>query len=159
MKLADAWTVHVASGAVVATGLIYGWMRYLVRPVDEFAVVNHPWQPLAQHAHVWAAPLLVFAVGLIWRGHVWGNWRRRERSGRRSGAVLALVAFPMIESGYALQTAVAQQWRTAWIALHLIASALWLAGMLWHVVARRRPRTTRPPADPAALSDGRRAAA
>jgi hypothetical protein len=31
-------------------------MRCLAEPADEWAVVNHPWQPHLQHLHVLAAP-------------------------------------------------------------------------------------------------------
>ncbi|HXO18770.1 MAG TPA: hypothetical protein VOA87_02470, partial [Thermoanaerobaculia bacterium] len=75
MTRLEAWTVHAATILVGSTGLVYAWMRYLLAPADPFAVVNHPLQPLVQHLHVLAAPLLVFAVGLIWRRHVWAGWR------------------------------------------------------------------------------------
>ena len=65
------WTlVHMANSLVIVTGVVYAVMRYLVTPSDEWAVVNHPWQPHVQHLHLLAAPLLVFAVGVIWRRHV-----------------------------------------------------------------------------------------
>ncbi len=45
-------------------------MKFLMESADEWAVVNHPWQPHVQHLHVLAAPLLVFACGLLWKNHV-----------------------------------------------------------------------------------------
>ena len=54
--------LHLANLAVSGTGLVYAWMRYLAEPVDEWAIVNHPWQPHTQHLHILTAPLLVFAV-------------------------------------------------------------------------------------------------
>lgn len=118
-------------------GLIYAWMRYLARPDDPFAVVNHPWQPEVQHLHVLTAPLLVFGIGLIWKAHVWPGVRLRVAARRRSGLALFATAAPMIVSGYLLQTATAPGWRTAWLGIHLVASALWLGGYLAHQLGAR----------------------
>ncbi|MDE2976691.1 MAG: hypothetical protein OXU63_04125, partial [Acidobacteriota bacterium] len=75
-----------------------------------------------------------FAVGLIWRDHVWRHVRRRVRDRRRSGLSLLLGCAPMIVSGYLIQTAVGDVWRQTWIAMHLIASALFLVGYGAHMV-------------------------
>ncbi len=40
----------------------------------------------------------------------------------------------MIVSGYLIQTAVGDVWRQTWIAMHLIASALFLIGYGAHMV-------------------------
>ena len=146
MRRFEAWTVHVSTILVGGTGLIYAWMRYLVEPADDFAVVNHPWQPILQHLHIWTAPLLVFAAGLIWRDHVWRHWHKGVRSGRRSGLSLAASLAPMVLSGYLIQTAVGGGWRTAWVAIHLVTSGLWVAGYSVHalaLVAQRRRRRAR----------------
>jgi hypothetical protein len=132
----EAWSVHSANALVGGTGLIYAWMRYFAVPADEFAIVNHPWQPALQHAHVLSAPLLVFAGGLIWQRHVWARVRGKFEQRRASGLALALTLVPMIASGYLIQTATDDAWRTAWIAVHLVASGLWLAGYVAHLVTR-----------------------
>ena len=134
MSRLEAWLVHAGTLLVGGTGLVYAWMRYLLAPSDPFAVVNHPLQPQAQHLHVWTAPLLVFAAGVIWREHVWKHWRRGIRARRRSGISLVLTLVPMVASGYLIQTAVTPGWRTAWVAIHLVTSGLWLAAYLVHQV-------------------------
>jgi hypothetical protein len=48
------------------------------------------------------------------------------------------MAVPMIVSGYLIQTAVTPAWRTAWIAIHLAASGLWVAGYLTHALAKKK---------------------
>jgi hypothetical protein len=86
-----------------------------------------------------AAPLLVFAIGLIWTSHVLPGLRAPGPSRRRSGIALVSLAGPMIVSGYLLQVATEPGARTLAVATHLIASALWLASAVAHqVVARRR---------------------
>jgi hypothetical protein len=125
----ELWLLHAGTALVGGTGLVYAWMLYLLKPD-------------AQHLHVLAAPLLVFAAGLIWRRHVWGGWRSGQPARRRSGVALALTLLPMVASGYLLQTAVDDAWRQAWVAVHLAASALWLAGYLVHQLAPRERRVT-----------------
>ena len=134
MSRFEAWSIHLANLLVGGTGLVYAWMLYLVRPTDPYAVINHPLQPQAQHLHILVAPLLVFAVGLVWQRHVWSHWKRGVRKARRSGLSLALTLAPMVISGYLIQTAVDGGWRKAWVAVHLTASVLWLAGYLVHQV-------------------------
>lgn len=143
MSRAEAWAVHVATVLVGGTGLIYAFMRYLMRPADPWAVVHHPLQPTVQHLHVLTAPLLVFAAGLIWRQHVWEHLRRGTARRRRSGLALLLGLAPMIASGYLLQTTVSESWRRAWVVVHCAASGLWLLAWGVHLLAARRRRTAR----------------
>ena len=138
MSRFEAWLVHLANILVGGTGLVYAWMRYVAKPVDPFAVVNHPWQPAMQHLHVVSAPLLVFAIGLLWKSHAWAGYRLRVRERRRSGLFLLASAAPMIASGYLLQTAADPAWRRAWLTVHLVSSTLWLAATLVHQLTPRR---------------------
>jgi hypothetical protein len=128
----EAWMQHLSNLLVGGTGLVYAWMLYLMEPADPYAVVHHPWQPQVQHLHILAAPLLVFTAGLIWRRHVWWQWRTGASERRRSGLSLATVLIPMIVSGYLIQTAVDDAWRRIWVTVHLTASGLWLLGYLVH---------------------------
>lgn len=143
MSRVEAWTVHLSVLLVGGTGLVYAWMLYLMEPSDPFSVVNHPLQPQTQHAHLWFAPLLVFAAGLIWREHIWKHWKQGVKTGRRSGLALLLMLTPMVLSGYLIQTAVSEGWRNAWITVHLASSGLFLFGYglhLWARMNRRRGR-------------------
>jgi hypothetical protein len=133
----EAWTLHAATALAGGTGLVYAWMRYLVEPADEFAVVNHPLEPLVQHAHVWSAPLLVFGLGLIFQRHVWARLAGGFRPRRATGATLALLFVPMVVSGYGLQTSAGEAWRKAWIGVHLATSLAWLAVYCWHLCSPR----------------------
>jgi hypothetical protein len=127
----EIWLIHTANLLVAGSGIVYAVMRYLLEPVDEWAVVNHPWQPQLQHLHVLAAPLLVFAVGLIWGRHVLQRLRN-GRQGRFSGVGLLVGFVPMAASGYLIQVATHPGWRSGWIGIHLAASALWLAAFAVH---------------------------
>lgn len=138
MSRAEAWLVHLANLLVGGTGLVYAWFRYFAAPNDPFALV-HPLAGLWQHAHVLAAPTLVFALGLVARSHAWTGVRLGVLHRRRSGLLLLGGAAPMILSGYLLQTAVEAPWRRGWIVLHLTSSGLWLAATLIHLAGSRRP--------------------
>jgi hypothetical protein len=146
VKRWEAWSVHVSTILVAGTGVVYAAMRYLMAPTDPFAVVNHPLQPTVQHLHVLVAPLLVFGAGLVWRDHVWKHYKQGVETSRRSGIAMLLTIVPMVVSGYLIQTTVTEGWRTAWIAVHLSTSGIWLLGYLGHAVdavrrwARKRSR-------------------
>ena len=133
----ERWIVHLANLAVGGTGVVYAVMVHLVEPADEWAVVNHPWQPHVQHLHVLVAPLLVFAVGLLWRGHVVARLRNGSRR-RPSGLSLLGLFVPMTASGYLLQVAVDPWWRSVWAWLHLATGVLWLASFAAHALLGRR---------------------
>jgi hypothetical protein len=135
MPRLERYLLTLANLSVGVTGVVYAVMRYLLEPADEWAVVNHPWQPHLQHFHLLAAPLLVFAVAMVWKQHALaglGNGRRHLVSG-----VALLASFvPMVASGYLIQTAVEPSWRAVWVAVHLVTSGLWLLGYLVHWLTR-----------------------
>lgn len=127
--------LHLANGLVTITGVVYAVMRYLMHPADEWAVVNHPWQPHAQHLHLLAAPLLVFVVGFAWSRHALPKLRNGD-AGRSSGLGLMAGFVPMTVSGALIQTAVDPAWRAVWVVVHLAASGLWLTALALHQAAR-----------------------
>lgn len=142
----EAWCLHLATLLVTGTGLAYAWARYVAETDDPFAIA-HPLQAPTQHLHVLVAPLLVFAVGVVWKEHVWDHFRDGKRRSRRSGVSLLATVVPMVASGYLIQTTVTPAWRTAWIVVHLATSALWVSAYAAHAwiglrqtVARRRRR-------------------
>lgn len=140
MTRGEAWLTHLATAVAGGTGLVYGWMRYLAEPADEFSIVNHPWQPELKALHILGVPLLVFACGLLWRHHVWARVRSGYPGRRRTGLVLFALLVPMVVSGYGVQVAVAEGWRTAWIWIHGVSSVLWVLGYLVHQLAPRKGR-------------------
>jgi len=139
MTRAAAWSVHLAALGVGGTGLVYGWMRYFCRPADELALVNHPLQPHFQHAHVVLAPLLVFAVGLVWGEHVWKRVRTGFPVRRPSGLVLFALFLPMVLSGVWVQVAQGELARTLAAWTHALSGTIWCALYVVHLVSARGP--------------------
>lgn len=137
MSRGTAWFVHGSVILVGGTGLVYGWMRYLLEPSDEFAVVNHPREPLLKDLHLLTAPLLVFACGVLWHTHVWARIRSSFARRRRTGILLAAFFLTMGVSGYMVQTTDDPGWRSVWIWTHGLSACLWLAGYLTHQLLPR----------------------
>lgn len=138
---------HTATALVGLSGVVYGWMRFMLpEPEDPFTLVRHPLQPWALDLHVLAAPLYMLAVGIILREHILARLADpRRRRGRRSGVLAALLLFPMIASGYLLQTATIEWWRMVLLVTHLTSGVLFLGTYLIHlgaaILAARRPRS------------------
>ena len=124
-----------------STGLVFAWMKYLMKSSDPYSVVNHPWQPYFLSAHVLASPALLFAAGLITREHILGKYRDpKARRGRRTGILAAWLLLPMVASGYAIQVLTSQgprQW-VSWA--HLAAGAFFLLLYVAHVLLPRPAR-------------------
>ncbi len=130
--------LQLATVLVGGTGIGYAVVRYLIRSDDPWTVVNHPSQPHLQHLHVLTAPLLVFAVGLIWHAHALVHRREGRPWRRQSGLALWLVFWPMVASGYALQVGVDPQWRSVWMWTHVVTGGLWIVAFVVHRFARPR---------------------
>lgn len=129
-----------ASNALVGlTGLGYAAVRYLLTPEDPFAA-SHPAEPFWRDAHIVSAPLLALAIGHFAWHHGVAYWRDGAREGRASGAIMLGTALPMIVSGALIQTAKEDAWRLAWVAVHLVTSAMWLAACATHIIIHRRAR-------------------
>ena len=142
MTRPESLFLRAAHGAVALTGLAWAWMILFAPDTDPYSAVRHPWQPSMQSAHLLAAPLLILAVGLIWKSHAWSRIRSGFRSRRRSGLLLALLFLPMAASGYLLEVSVEESWRLAWRWIHLATSLLWIGAWVLH----RWPRRTEPKA-------------
>ena len=129
------WFQHGANLAVAGTGVVYLVMKFALDPVDEWAVVNHPWQPHLQHLHILSAPLLTGILGWLVIQHGWFSWKGGVREGRRSGMLLLLLALPMIFSGYALQVSTQLAMRLAWVWVHSVSSVFWIGLAAVHVLS------------------------
>jgi hypothetical protein len=132
----EARTQHVANLLAGGTGLAFLWLKYFARSADPYSSAGHPWESVAQSAHVLLSPLLLFSVGLIWASHVWRKISRHRNRRRRSGVMIATLFAPMAISAYLIQISVDDGWRKAWVAVHLVASTLWILGYLVHLMTK-----------------------
>ena len=134
MSALERVALHLGAWLTGLTGLGYGWLRYFRQVQGEFGPEPHPLQGLLQHAHVLAAPLLLFALGMMVRGHFAVKLRVPSREGRRTGWGLALLIGPMVLAGYGVQVATDPTWRIALAWIHGVASLLFLGAYAAHGV-------------------------
>ena len=145
-----------STALVSVSGIVFLILKYFVVSDDPFAVVNHPWQPFFLKMHVLSAPLLVFAVGVVFLRHIWRQFRSRLPAGRRTGILVFVVLVPMVASGYLIQTATSKPVLFGLAMVHIVTGIGYVASIAGHQVrawaherATRRRRAARPEADPA----------
>lgn len=147
----ERWLLWTSSALVGLTGVVYAWMKYVLRGDDPYAVVHHPLQPLVLKLHILAAPCLVFALGVVFTRHVVRQWSAGGSDGRTSGFGIVATVVPMVISGYLLQALSSESWLFRVAMLHVGASLLYLSGLGVHQIAAWRAARRRA-ARPSALS-------
>ncbi len=138
MRRSDKLLTHLSVACVGGTGVVFGALRYFGSAEDEFGPVQHPLVPTLQWLHVVTAPLFVFALGLIWHGHVVQKLRSGAPQRRRTGLLLLSQALPMTATGYLLQVSVDEGWRELWTWAHVATSLLFCAAFAAHLAVRVR---------------------
>lgn len=138
----ERWSVWLTSGTVAVSGLGFFAAKYLVVPVEPWAVINHPLEPWLLKLHVMSAPLFVFAIGLISTKHIHAHIRARVRRGRRTGMSLVWVLVPMVASGYLLQVVTNIGWLGALGWAHTGVGVLFVVLIAGHrlSIGKRRSR-------------------
>ncbi len=132
MRSLERWSLHLGALLTGLSGLVYGWMRYYGSVQGEFGTEPHPLQGMVQHLHVLAAPLLLFALGMMVRGHLVTKLKTGTQEGRPTGLVLGLLILPMVAAGYLVQVTTMPAWRLAFAWVHGVASLLFLISYLGH---------------------------
>lgn len=153
MKRWEAWTSHIGWTLVGLSGLAYGILKYFLASPDPDSRLAHPWQGAVLAAHVLAAPVAVFGLGLLFRRHALSKLSSGEGERRRTGLSMTLLAIPLVLSGYLVQTLTgdaARHW-TGWG--HAALGLLYAVGYALHPVALRALPDD-PPEAPAEPEDG-----
>ena len=153
MKRWEAWTSHIGWTLVGLSGLIYGVLKYFGANADLDSRVAHPWQPAILAAHVLAAPVAVFGLGLLFRRHALAKLSSGEGERRRTGTAMTMLAIPLVLSGYFVQALTgdaARRW-TGWG--HAALGLLYVIGYVLHPAASRALPDD-PPEAPAETQDG-----
>lgn len=120
---------------VGVSGIVIAVMKYAMTSDDPYAIVNHSLQPLMLKVHIVTAPLLVFAVGIVFLKHIWEQWRSGLVRGRISGSWTLLTFGPMVFSGYLIQALTHRGWLVAMVAVHVITGGAFLVGFVGHQLA------------------------
>lgn len=132
MNPLERWSLHLAALLTAGTGVVDGLLRWFGERAGEFGPEAHPWLPAAQHLHVLTAPLLVFALGMMVRGHLWARLKKGPE-GRRTGLAAAYLIAPMVLTGYGIQVVTDPAWRTGLAWAHGISAGVFLLAYLGHL--------------------------
>lgn len=138
MTRVERWTLSLLATTVGVTGFAYLWMKYLLTPIDPFAVVNHPWQPYMLDIHVLTAPALMVLFGMVWSSHVRAKIAAGRTYNRRTGLVSFWGFIIMATSGYLLQVLTNDLAHQATFIVHLLSGSGFLLAYGGHLVASFR---------------------
>jgi hypothetical protein len=130
----DARLMNAANVLTIGTGLAYAWAKYFAAAANPYSTVS-TWEPPTHVLHILVVPLLVFACGYIWRSHIAPMLRKlgsQTKTKAVSGLALVVVLVPMIATGYLIQVTVDENWRKAWVVVHLVTSAAWALSYIAH---------------------------
>jgi hypothetical protein len=137
MKRWELFLLHASAIAIAISGVVYGFMKYVMTGSDPDSPLGHPWQPGVLKAHVLAAPFLVFAFGLVARGHALPKWKSGETTGKRSGISLLGLIAPLVLSGYAVQVFTGDSLRKEMGWIHAALGAVYILAYAAHLLKRR----------------------
>ena len=145
----EAWVIRAGFGLAAVSGIAYGVMKYFLANPDPDSRVGHPMQPAVLAAHVLAAPVAVFAMGMLLKGHALARIRRGEREGRATGLLLFGIGLPMVFSGYLVQVFTGEAARKASGYFHAVVGLVFALAFALHVPASRPPDdSAEPPSEP-----------
>lgn len=131
--------LHVSVALTTLTGIVFSYMKYFMTPVDEFAVVNHPFQSHMLAVHVVIAPLALFVLGWVFSSHMLPKYRFGDGSNRKSGVGAMILIVPMALSGYLLQVSTSEALREAMAIAHWISSGVFAVVYLIHLIRPKAP--------------------
>ena len=151
MSPLERWSLHFAALLTAGTGVMDGLLRWFGQRAGEFGPEPHPWLPAAQHLHVLTAPLLVFALGVMVKGHLQARLRKGPE-GRRTGLGAAFLIAPMVLSGYGIQVVAEPAWRTGLAWAHGLSAGLFLLAYLGHLTLRVKRSEAEPKGTVTALT-------
>jgi hypothetical protein len=135
MSPLERWSLHLAALATACTGLMDGLLRWFGGRMGEFGPEAHPWLGMAQHLHVLVAPLLVFTLGIMVRGHLWSRLSKGPE-GQGTGLGAAFLIAPMVLSGYGIQVVTSPAWRSGLAWVHGISAGAFLLAYFGHLTLR-----------------------
>jgi hypothetical protein len=130
MNRFEKWSLMLSVFLAGASGIGLLWTKYLVHSDDPWAVINHPLQPWFLKTHIVVTPLLVFALGLVTARHIW-PYLRAARWGK-SGVGIAVLAVPLVVTGYLIQTVIEQRWLGVLAVAHIVLGFLFMTGFVVH---------------------------
>ena len=115
-------------------------MKYALSPIDEFSVINHPWQGIVLKVHIFFASFMVFALGYTTTMHALPYLKKKMQKVFKTGLSSLLMISPMIISGYLIQSFTHGSWVQASIIVHIITSIIFMITFMLHELLSHRER-------------------
>lgn len=144
----QAWSLHVAFGLLLASGVLWLVFHYGVTVQTEFGPRPHWLEYQWLRLHGLAAMLALAVFGSLMPVHIRKAWELRRN--RASGLAVTLVFVVLTISGYLLYYFATEQSRV-WIGtLHWGLGLAGVPALGWHMLERRRRQRTQPAARSAA---------
>ena len=140
MTRAEVWWLHVATLLVALSGGAYAVSRYLLPHDDPFSNAGSAWEPWALAAHVLSAPILVFAVGFIYRRHVLRQRFEGRVQGRVSGNVILYIGGLSVVTGYVFEVVTQAGPRRLLSLGHIATGIVFAMTYVWHGVSGAQRR-------------------
>ena len=162
MTAIERWALWLTTVATAGTGTAYMWMKYFMEPLDEWAVINHPLEPLMLKLHIVSAPVLVFVFGAVLARHVIPQLRNDKRPMSKSGLLVASGIAPMVLTGYLIQVVTHEPALKMLAATHIALGVTYVVILGVHALRRSpapaqgrtvRERVQRPPLDGSAPAE------
>ncbi|NIN72301.1 MAG: hypothetical protein GTO46_10380 [Gemmatimonadetes bacterium] len=140
MNRFERWTLWLSAALSALTGIGLLWTKYFIQSDTEWAVINHPLQPVFLKAHILTTPVLAFALGLIATRHIWKHYRAGITRGRKSGIVAMLATVPMVLTGYLIQVVTHLGFLRLLAVAHIALGLLFTVKLILHqAIVRRAP--------------------
>lgn len=140
----ERWWLDISSTAVIVTGIVYAWMKYVGETEDPFSVVGHSWQPLMLNWHILVSPFLVLILGITFSSHILSKIRSNFPANRRSGWSMVICFLPMVLSGYLLQVLTNPIALQIALVIHLITGGIFAVCYVIHQVINFRIQRLQP---------------
>jgi len=137
MSRTQLLSLHISIALTALTGIVFAWMKYLMKSSDPFAVVNHPLQPHMLSAHVLLAPAMTFVLGWTFANHMWPRIILGDPRRRLTGLSSTILIAPMVVSGYLLQVSTSDAIRNAMAIAHGVSSVVFVIGYVAHLQGKR----------------------
>jgi hypothetical protein len=129
---------HWSNYLLIASGVIYGVLKYTMQVESEYGLRPHEWQGFTQGLHIVISPLMVFSLGSLWWQHIL-KMKENSKMKRRSGLSMLYLSIPMILTGYFIQVFYQPTLKEVFIWGHVLLSIVWtLLYVIHHFLGRRR---------------------
>jgi hypothetical protein len=135
MKKNLYYRVHAINYFIIISGLLLFLVKYYFpKKINEWSILNHPWQSPLLYLHILTAAVFLFIIGQFWTAHISPRLKNRSvnKSGLKSGSILILVMVIMCSSGYLIQVVTHILWRDITIWVHIGSSLSWAVMYIYH---------------------------